>query len=187
MTKEKPVTQSQFARDMGVTHTTVQRAIATGKIRDGLITKFNKKRTRKVQYVIPSIAKAEWGKHFDPHIDRPSNKKLQDNLGGGESVRATTDNLAGVKLLQAQVRLKKETIELAKQQGKLLEKDKVYLALFELAKTVRKNLEVLPDRLIHQIMAAPSSNDGHNILTKGINEALSALADPESIRFDIEK
>lgn len=86
-------------------------------------------------------------------------------------------SIAELKRLQAELRVQRDAVELAKLKGKLVDKDKVYSTLFAFGQELRTSLLSLPDRVIDDILAAPSRNDAHLILTKELITALAALAD----------
>jgi DNA-binding transcriptional regulator YhcF (GntR family) len=185
-TREKGISIREFGRRLGVSDTTVHKAIDANKIVNGIV--YVKKNGRTRPWIIESIAMQEWGSTINPNYSQDSQQALASKLGGEVGPNAASSNLdsiAGLKIARAKIQLQKEGLLLQIQKGKYVEKDKVYMALFALAQAVKKNLESIPDRFIHSIRAADSTNEGHNILTAAIKDALAELSDPEKIKIEI--
>lgn len=167
----------EFARGIGCSDVAVHKAIKTGKIvkgyvkRDGLPGKIN-----------AAVAAQEWGKHFDPSYDR--NPNIRSNFGRGAapppSDERTTKSLAEIKRLTAEVRLQAEAIELKRKKGDLVDKKAVYTALFAMGRELKNNIMNIPDRYIDAILAAPTRNDAHTVLTNALIEALETMTEMQN-------
>ncbi len=166
----------EYARRKGCSDTAVHKAIRAEKIVKGL-EHDEKGRPR----INPEIADAEWSVHFD-HIE-PKNKTLAANIpkppdieepapGGG-----IQGSLAKAKLSQTVSKAKLLDLEFRYKTGKLVERDKVYSALFNAGQEVRAALQTIPDRHIDEILSATSRNEAHAILYNALSESLGILAD----------
>jgi hypothetical protein len=172
-----------YARLKGCTDTTVHKAIKSGKIVSGLIKNQNGR-----PVIDSDIADREWSVYFDP--ERAVNKKLADKIPIPKEDRkaipretvavaapGAAGSLANARLAQTIARAKLLDMEFRKKSGKLVEKDKVYSALFSAGKEVKAAMQTIPDRFIDEILSAPTRNDAHNILYNAIADALQMLAE----------
>jgi hypothetical protein len=179
----------KFADRVGVSDTAVRKAISAGKITS---IDYTDPRRPKLD---PDKCAAEWNKHYDPDYHRT------DRLSGNIDVKKSDQNknhssnsdinfrppsdagnpseksLADIKRQISIVKLANETMDLKKKQGILVEKDKVYAALFSLGKEVRSVFQQVPDRIIDDLLAANGRNEAHLILSNAINNALFLVAD----------
>jgi hypothetical protein len=182
----------EFARRVGVSDVAVGKAIRAGKIVKAL-DYTNPKRP----LIDPDLALQEWGKHYDPSYQRT--EKVNENMGKAipeqkpekpkpkpkppvdeptEQEPPTPTNgksLAEIKRQSAEVKLHISALELKEKRGQLVDKDKVYRALFAAGQEVRMEFQSLPDRVIDDILAAKTRNEAHGVLFNAIADALEKL------------
>lgn len=183
MSQEK-IPIREFARRLKLSDTSVHKAIRTGKIVEGVFRDEQDK-----PWIIPEIALREWGKTFNPNYARKPElySELEAATGSrpqpAPALEPQHDESAGnkstaeLKRLQTQIRVQREAIELKKIKGELVEKKKVYTALFAMGQEIRTTFQAIPDRSIDTILAARDRNEAHTVLTNAIAEALTQLAD----------
>lgn len=178
----------EYARRKGCSDMAVHKAIKSGKIDAGLIIKGNKK------LINPAVADAEWRTNFNPNYDR--NPKLAESLsdeppppraepksnhgkreaGPVEGLPEGGPSIAKAKLKSEVLKAAKLELEYKEKVGTLLEKSKVYKALYEIGQEMRASFQALPDRVIDDILAAPSRNHAHQILFNAIADELEKLS-----------
>ncbi len=182
----------EFARRVGVSDTAVLKAIKTEKI------------VKALDYTIPhrpkidpDVALEEWGKNYDPTYERtskenksmgsevltPNPKAVSKKEKVDTSDKADTPepsngkSLADIKRQTAEVKLHIAAIELKEKRGELVNKDKVYKALFSAGQEVRSTMQAIPDRVIDDVLASKSRNEAHQILFNAIADALETLSE----------
>lgn len=185
----------EFARRVGVSDVAVLKAIKAGKISKAL-DYTNPKRPK----IDPDVALVEWGKNYDPSYHRTD--KVTDQLGNQSSdqtppkkekptkksntKRDSEDyepqptngkSLAEIKRQTAEVKLHREALELKKTRGELVDKQKVYRALFSAGQEVRTAFQAIPDRVIDDILAAKTRNEAHGVLFNAIADTLEMLSE----------
>lgn len=184
----------EFAKRVGVTDVAVGKAIKAGKIVDA-IDWTNPKRPK----IDPELALKEWGKNYDPSYHRTD--KVTERLGSTSDTpepkraprKSTTSakeppsgepqptsggkSLAELKRQTAEVRLHREALELKQKRGELVDKQKVYRALFSAGQEARTAFQAIPDRVIDDILAAKTRNEAHGILFNAIADTLEMLSD----------
>lgn len=172
--QQEVISVREFSRRVGCSDVAVHKAIKAGKIVRGV-----KRDGRGRPAIIPDIALIEWGKNYDPNY--VSNSKLKENLSGAppseQAPSADAGSLAAAKRAQAVFKAKILEIELKEKQGRLIDKQQVYMALFEAGKEVKTSIMSVPDRVIDAIYSAKSRNEAHTILTKALVEALDILSE----------
>ena len=198
MNANEAISIKEYARRKGCSDTAVRKAIAAGKIVNGVIDQGTPR-----PKILPTIADAEWSVNFNPSYER--NQNLASNLMGTAApppvkapakppqkptadtedaapppppptVPGSGKSLAELKRLTAEVRLQTEALNLRAKKGQLVDKDKVYNALFAIGQEVKSAILTLPDRYIDAIYSAPSRNEAHTVLYAALNEALEGLS-----------
>jgi len=167
----------KYALMLGVSHTAVAKAVKSGYIEKG----FNKE-TKKI---IVAIANNEWGNAIKEKNNNVENPNIEESL--------LTETLLSEKDLPqvrtditfSEARRRKEiyNAEIAritayKEQGLYVEKEQVFMQLFEYGKQIRIALQSVPDRIIDNVMIAKNRHEGHQLITEAINEALEQLSKP---------
>lgn len=182
----------EFARRVGVSDTAVLKAIRAEKIVKALDYS-NPKRPK----VDPDIALQEWGKNYNPNYERT--EKVNENMGSGKASpnpktvekKAKVDtsekvdtsqpvngkSLAEIKRNTAEVKLHLAALELKEKSGQLVDRDKVYKALFAAGQEIRTTFQSLPDRVIDDVLSARSRNEAHTVLFNAISDALETLSE----------
>lgn len=180
----------QFARRIGVSDVAVGKAIKAGKIVEA-IDWSNPKRPK----LDPDLALKEWGKGYDPSYHRT--EKITDKLGTDKSSKEkpapksqpapTADevdvpksggkSLAEIKRQTAEVKLHEAALDLKRKRGELVDKQKVYRALFSAGQEVRTAFQAIPDRVIDDILASKTRNEAHSVLFNAIADTLEQLSE----------
>jgi hypothetical protein len=110
--------------------------------------------------------------------DKPTAAKTKTRISSASS-------LADIKKAQARVDLERKTLELQKTKGILVEKARVYDALFEFAQKVRGRVRAVPARIVDDLLASPDRVDALRILSEALDEALNDLADADDKNLKI--
>ena len=175
-------------RGVNVTDVAIGKAIKAGKI-DKAIDRTNPKRPK----IDPELASQEWGKNYDPSYHRKDSitEKLGETITGSKPGTKPTrepkteteppsnggKSLAEIKRQTAEVRLHEAALDLKKKRGELVDKQKVYRALFSAGQEVRTAFQAIPDRVIDDILAAKTRNEAHGVLFNAIADTLEMLSE----------
>lgn len=182
----------EFARRVGVSDTAVLKAIRAEKIVQA-VDYSNPKRPK----IDPELALQEWGKNYNPNYERT--EKVNESMGSGKAspnpkpiekqkpkkVHEQDDptpqqggkSLADIKRQTAEVKLHLSALDLKEKRGELVNKDKVYKALFAAGQEVRSAMQAIPDRVIDDILSAKTRNEAHAVLFNAIADALEMLSE----------
>lgn len=177
----------EFAIHLGVSSEAVRKAVRFGRIIKG----YRKEGYRMI--ILPKIAIEEWRANFN-HIEG-QNTELGIKLGvldknylakPKKSDDPAERSLQDIK--KEQIRLKNQltAVQLAKETGKLVDAQKVYAALRNVASVLRNDLTSLPDRVIADIRSAQTDHDAWLILTTEIERILTDMAnltDEKMLKF----
>ena len=175
----------QYAKDKGVSDTAIRKMITAGKIVKGLV---------RDEKGIPKINVEEANKEYDlyeanagrgrkketeaPAAQPPAAQKVVTHEAPPpQHPNPPPGSLAAVKLIKAKLDAKALELKVKKAEGLVVDKQKVYSALFSFGKEMRVNMQAIPDRFIDQILAAGSRNEAHTVLFNAISDALESLAD----------
>lgn len=196
MELDKPIKIRAYARLVGVSDTSVHKAMRSGKITAA--SWVEDKRGNKL--IIPAKANAEWGRYHDPTKaqatksggvlnlseapptappEQPTAPTQQASAPPNEADELSNKGLSVARLKQISetLKIKKAQIELKELEGTLVPKKQVYDAFFTFGQEMRQAILAIPDRIIDEIMATPERAVAHNILTDALMQALSALSD----------
>jgi hypothetical protein len=179
----------EYARQRGCSDTAVRKAVDSGKIVRGIIDQHTKR-----PKILPSIADVEWSSYTNPNYARVSKSggnappvppsapivDVSEEEPSAPPARTGGKSLAEIKRLTAEVRLQAEAIELKKKKGELVDKKAVYNALFAMGRELKNNIMNIPDRYIDAILAAPTRNDAHTVLTNALIEALETMTEMQN-------
>lgn len=91
-------------------------------------------------------------------------------LPGGTRPKSEIDRL------RAEIQLQQAAIELRKTKGELVEKSKVYSALYEIGQFTKSNVLGVVDKVIDEVLAAPNRGDARAILYSRLNDALTSVS-----------
>jgi hypothetical protein len=187
----------EYARRKGCSDMAVHKAIKADKIIAGLVVRDGRR------YINPEVADVEWKTNFDPSY--APNKKLAASLGEvpvnpkppvnprveagakrGAKEQTPVEGLPEGGPSIAKAKLKSEILKAAKLEleykekvGSLIEKSKVYRALYEIGQEMRAAFQALPDRVVDDMLAAPSRNHAHQVLFNAIADELEKLSSAE--------
>lgn len=160
---------------MGCSDTAVHKAIKSGKIVKGVILKDGKRQ------IIFEVAQAEWQATFS--TSRVQNPKLAEKVLGEssaspvpqpESIQAVQSK-AKAQQVESFFKAKLKQLEYEKEIKKVVDKDKVYKVLYGMGKEIRKALMAIPDRVIDDVLAAPTRQHAHTILQEAIATVLESV------------
>lgn len=176
----------EYARRKGCSDTAVHKAIAAGKIVNGVI---GEGRGKKINQ---TIADAEWEANSDttnervtrsgkalhePNEKHKPQKPKTDKAAEAAKVQPQADtSLAAAKRAQAVYKAKILELDMKQRQGQLVDRDQVYKSLFVAGQEVRSSLQAIPDRVIDNILAARTRNEAHKLLADAIADALEQLS-----------
>lgn len=168
----KYISIRQFAREMGVSHTAINKAIKQGRIIEG---------HKKGLGIIREIAEQEYRDNTEPGKGRPPASKSRPRDGGGGEVRRelppTEDSFAHAKKAKMVYEAQIKKLEFEEKSGRLVDKSIVYKELFAAGKELRISLLAIPDRIIDNLMACGTRNEAHAMLLKELTESLEEFAD----------
>jgi hypothetical protein len=186
MTTQKLISIRAYSRSKGCSDTAVHKAVKAGKIVNGLVIRDGKK------FIDPVIADAEWSTNHNPAYEKVT-KKGGPVFGDGEpapkavppssapgapAVPAVGDGtLAAAKKAKAVYDAQLARLDYETRAGKLVPKADVYKALYSAGQELRTSLMAIPDRVVDEMLSAPSRNDAHQMLVEAIASSLEALVD----------
>lgn len=189
MSKTELISIREYARRKGCSDMAVHKALKAEKIVAGLVIRSGKK------YINPEIADVEWKVNFNPSYAHNSEKLTEQltekatnpHVAGGakrgakepEAVEGLPEGgptIAKAKLKSEVLKAAKLELEYKEKVGTLVEKSKIYKALYEIGQEMRTAFQTLPDRVIDEILAAPSRNHAHQILFNAIADELEKLS-----------
>lgn len=170
----------EYSRRKGCSDTAVHKAIAAGKIVKGLVKRHGKK------FINPEIADAEWSSNHNPSYGKvnKSGKEMftegeappQAPAGAGQKVPNVSDGtLAAAKKAKAVYDAQLAKLDFEQKSGKLVPKADVYKALYAAGQELRISLMAIPDRVIDDILSAPSRNEAHQLLVNELSSTLETL------------
>lgn len=141
MPREQYESVRQFARRLGVHHSSVQNAVRVGRI---VLAKNGK--------VPVERALAQWTARTDP---RPPRSSYRNGKGPSDANTQVADSLIRSRAAREAFRAKREEIELAIKTGELIPRSMMIAEAFECARRARNQLLSIPARLA-PILAAMS-------------------------------
>lgn len=201
--KEKPIRIREYARLLGVSDTSVHKAMKSGKITEASYM-VDKKSGWKLIY--PTLANAEWGSYHSPlrqqvtKSGKPLNFEESDeqseprprvapkvvpkvaDVEAEEKREKAADDLnnasvAKLKQISEKLKIAKAQIELKELQGLFIPKKDVYDALFSFGQQMRQAMQALPDKIIDNLMACSSTGEARLLLLEAISKELEMLSD----------
>lgn len=177
----------EYGRRKGVSDTTIHKALKSGKIVKGLVSKAGKK------FINPAIADAEWSASYNPSHERITRAGTAPSIAGvvpsptpqesqsvpdlGAAASGGLGTLAKAKSAKAVYDAKIAELNYKEKAGTLVDKQHVYKALYAAGQEVRQSLMIIPDRIIDELLAAPSRNAAHQMLVDAISGALENLSE----------
>lgn len=191
----------EYARLVGCSDAAVRKAIAAGKITARSILDAGTIRPK----IVPHLADEDWGKNHNPNYQR--NDNIRHRLAGDPSpapvapapaapkakplsdpapvapaqapspIPSNGKSLAELKRLKAEVDVQMAALGLKEKRGQLVDKDTVYREFFAFGQEVRQAFQMLPDRVIDEIMASSSRQQAHKLLAEEIDAVLLRLSE----------
>jgi hypothetical protein len=198
MNENEPISIREYARRKEMSDMYIRRMIKNGVITPRSITAHPKNGR---PMILPLFAEEDWAMNYSTkgevnrHRFRKSNKtyvKPKPKPGGplpkvdlndipetpppgtmpdGRKSKAELDRL------HAELKVQLSAIDLRERKGQLVDKDKVYSALFDLAQELRKEVMSVPDKTIDNIRAARTRQEAHSILYEALTNALTTIAE----------
>lgn len=189
----------EYGRRRGLSDTYIRRMISTGVISSRCMTVHP---TNGRPMIIPNLADEDWEVHY-PSSEKPERPKPQPQPkekkttrpANRKSVAAIPDEVvevgrasspgtlpdgrkskAELDRLNAEVKLQLSALDLKERKGQLVDKDKVYRALYELGQETKRNVMSVADKTIDNILAAPNRAEAYQILYTALNDALTTVS-----------
>lgn len=178
MSEIKLLSIRAYAKEKGVSHVAIKKAIDSGKITKGYDSTKKK--------IIPDIADREYG--FEVSI-RKINERIKESIS-----QKDLDLYSGVEVMDIQIlpedtapeadrkqKIIKAQLDLLKLKtlsSELVNKEESYKEMYSFGKEVRMSLQAIPDRIIDNLITM-NRNDAHKLLTESINEALIKLTNAD--------
>lgn len=143
--------------------------------------------------IIPAYADEDLTKNYDPHKNQ--SKKLEDLFSQppqdnalsllqkneaetpSVSVDAGGATLNAARKARAVFEAKLKELEFKERQGAMIDKRRVYKALFEMGQEMRTAILAIPDRIVDEMMASSTRHEAHTILYKALQSELEKFAD----------
>ena len=151
-----------YARERGVSHTAVQKAIKSGRISVDPEGKID-----------PDIADKEWSQNTRTTRSSMNTDEVTDR-SGAYHIEPSDFNKARTVRETYKARIAK--LDYEERSGKLVNADEVKIAAFNSARKLRDRVLQLPRRLSAQLAAETDAREVESILTKAIREALEELS-----------
>lgn len=170
----------EFARRVGVSDTAIRKAIKLGKIK--MVQTGSQKG---INYETGLQAVKDFGIGAIYNEKNTENNILEPTIPNvAAKTKADTATFQESKRREAYFKSELARLEYEKESNILVNKQEVYKQLFALAKEIKNQILLVPDRCIDEILEAESRNESHTILLKELNETLVDIA---NFRFDESK
>lgn len=192
------ISRTEFARRMGCDESTVRRYMREGKICAPAVTY---RPNGKFAYLCFERAKAQY-------LEARAITEFRFARSGGaatgpipkldvlpqsrppseESFMPSENELAGMTLSELTkrevvLRVGLKQLELDEKTGVLVKREDVYAALFTIGQELRNRIEAIADRVIDDIIAAPTRSEAYIILKQEINSALLQVSQLGNTQF----
>ena len=180
--KQDLISQREYARRHGISHTAVQYAIASGRI-STIRGKIN-----------AAMADRQWQQNTDQSTPRnritgqpkhrraPGEPPLPMRLIAateGEGDDGTANGYSRARAARELYLAQLAKMELDRQRAALVRADEVKVGAFNMARTAREKLIALPERVAAAIAAAEVPAEVQRILEDEIERVCQEIADPE--------
>jgi hypothetical protein len=156
------LSQRAYARQRGVSVSTVQKAIDTGRIS-----------TLPTGQIDSDLADEEWARNTQTHAPAVDRRGQADE--DGEVFGASQYTKARAVREHYQARLAK--IEYEERVARLVSKDEVQVAAFNTHRVIRDAMLNIPDRVAAMLAAETDEAKCHEMLSTEIRKALNEFAD----------
>lgn len=198
MNDNEPISIREYARRKEMSDMYIRRMIKEGVITPRSMTTHP---TNGRPMILPRFAEEDWAMNYSTKGEvnrarfRKSNKTYVQKKPkpSGELPKVVLDGIpdqpaaghlpdgrkskAELDRLQAELKVQITAIELRERKGQLVDKDRVYSALFDLAQEIRKEIMSVPDKTIDNIRAAKTRQEAHAVLYEALTNALTTIAE----------
>jgi len=177
--KKELISQREYARRRGISHSAVQRAVSAGRIAtvNGRID--------------PDQADREWHENTDQSKPRnritgsPKHARVAGepsepmDFGGTDGGNGTASGYAKARAARELYQAQLAKLELDRQRGVLIRADEVRLGAFNMARKARDQLIALPERVAAILAATEDPAEVQHILEEEIERICQEIADAE--------
>lgn len=175
MNNRKNLSIRAYAKECGVSHVAIMKAIEAGRIVNGYDPKAKK--------IIPDIANQEYG--FNAIIKK-TNEKIKESISQHRLEEYSGVEVMDIQLMpedskpeaerkQVIIKAQLDLLKLKTESGELVNREEVYKQLFAYGKEIRMGLQSIPDRIVDQLITL-KRNEAHKLLSENINEVLTKLS-----------
>lgn len=187
MQQETPIRPTDFGRLHDIPVHRIYRAIKAGIFQDAI---YYHPDTRQV-WLYPTVAKSEYDlrkDHGKADALSAGGAATAAKRGVGRPARPDKalppppaipqgDTISELKRKTQAIKLQSDALTLQERRGALVDKSKVYAALFEFGKEMRLAIQTVPDRVVDAMLSAGNRTEAHVILTKELHAVLERMAD----------
>lgn len=194
MSNKNYISIREYARRRECSDTAVHKAYKDGHLNDDAFA-WTKNKTRK-KGIYPDVADAQWAQTID--TTRAKNAKLAEKIlnsaketagPSDEEMNAGSAQIGGssngspskadAQRIDSIFKAKLRELEYKQKKGELVNRDKVYNALFGAGQELRDAMLAIPDRIIDEVLAAATRNEAHEVLRVAIHSELERLSEIE--------
>lgn len=181
--QKKITSLRQFAKMVGVSHTAIEKAIKAGRIPKAAVYK-DAAGKHKIYDV--ALAKKSFSENSDPaKVKVKAAPESDPPESPTEKAQAETYNKS--RTIKEVYAARKAKLEYETMAGELVEKRKVKMEAFNVARKVRDAMLNIPSRMSAQLAAETDPHKVHTILEEEIVKALEELAREELMAADQKK
>ena len=208
MNENEPISIREYARRKEMSDMYIRRMIKEGVITPRSITT-NPNNGRPM--ILPLYAEEDWAMNYSTkgEVNRHRFRKSKKTYvkpkpkPSGTLPKVEVDGLADqpapgtlpdgrkskaeLDRLHAELKVQMAAIELRERKGQLVDKDRVYTALFDLAQELRKEIMSVPDKTIDNIRAAKTRQEAHSYLYEALTNALTTIAEMKEGDLNLKK
>lgn len=169
------VSVSEYARRRGCSRTAVQKAVAQGRIRDGV-----RKNERGWWIIDPPVADEEWSRHTLPRKEvelagREAPGPTAPRSSIADEDKRTPQDLVHARALVEEARAELERIKLEQLRSTLISAEQTAARWFNLGRIVREKLVPLAGRIAEELAAETDPVQVEIRLESEILQVLEAL------------
>lgn len=135
-------------------------------------------------FLYKELADVDWVNNHNPAYERETKGDKEKNNGAaaginkkaaGTGIHSSNKTYAEQKGKREEIEFHLAAIRLREKTGELVEKAKVYEALFSFAADFRAGLQDLPDQILDNLLAAGSRDEAYDLFTAAIDNKLMIL------------
>jgi hypothetical protein len=170
----RELSQRAYAKELGLSHNAVSKAIKEGKLVKGW--------DKEKQKIILPAADLEWG-HLHREVDTSEVLSDGGDSGLGEMGRTLTlkaDTPFGeARRIREIITAKLASLDLDERKGELVKRTEVQSQLFAYGQQMRKAMEQLPVRIVDSVRAATERDEAVRLAEDAISDVLRQLTSIE--------